>query len=299
MKKTRSIDIQKIKSFVGEIEENELTFVEKFVSEDMAVFMPAGGYCGYSITKDHVHPTVMFTVHFDDLGMIELNGEVFSSKPNTIFFLRENMPHHELISKRPSRFLALFVPFEFLQKIAALYNRSFKDLAASNLFSTPPRLLDSIKVFTEEVKNEAPGKKDIIYGISLRITHILIRMLFEINLDQSKKTETITENFHVNQTIDYIYKNLSKKITVEELASIAHLSVSHFSQIFRRETKESPHRYLLITRLNQSQRLIKEGKLNFTEIAYECGFSSSSHFAAAFQKEFSISPSDFRKKSGF
>ena len=297
MNKPRSTDFQKIKSFVGDIKEADLNFVESFVSDKMALFMPVGGYCGYSITKDHVHPAPMFTVHFDDLSMIELNAKIHTSKPDTTFYLRENRPHHELVSKRPSRFLALFISKELLQETAFLNNCSLSEAPVSSLFQTPYRLIDSLKAFTEETKTDLPGKADIINGIVLHTAHILIRMLFKIENDDPMNSETITENFRINQVIDYIYKNLSQKITVEELASVAHLSPSHFSQVFRRETKESPHRYLLITRLNQSQRLIKEGRLNLTEIAYECGFSSSSHFATAFQKEFSVSPSDYKKKN--
>jgi len=285
-----------IESLAGDIKPDDLHYVESFVTKEIAVFLPVGGYCGYSITENHTHPGAMFTIHFDNLGLMSLNSQLYRSKPDTTFYLPPMIPHHEIADQRPSRFIAMFISENLLQEICNEYGLPGDQLQAPRLFQTPHTLLDTIKLFMEETRSNYPGQKRVLEGITLRIIHILVRTLCNIETEKSINPELITENFRINRVLNYIHENLAEKITIEQLASIAHLSPSHFAQIFRRETKETPHRYLLLTRLLHSQKLILEGKLNLTEIAYQCGFSSSSHFTTAFQKEFSLSPSDFKKR---
>lgn len=292
MEKTTSLG--KIQSFVGDIDAHQLAFVESFLSEKMALFMPVGGYCGYSVTKNHTHPCSMFTIHFDDLGEIEFGGEIYQSQPDTTFFLSPGVPHHELTTNRPARFLALFLSEKLLEEVYRKYEQQ-KKLPIAAIFPTPEGLLESLKAFMQESRSTFPQKEEILEGIVLRVVHILVRMLLGVD-ERQDHPQQITENFRINRVVEYIYRNLDQKITLEGLAAHAHFSVSHFSQLFRRETGESPHRYLLLTRLHHARRLLKEGKLNLTEIALECGFSGSSHLSSAFRKEFGVSPSGYRKK---
>lgn len=293
------INMDRIRSFAGEITEERFTHVESFISDNMAIFIPLLGYCGYARKEDHTHPCPMFLIHFDDLGLLELNGTKYRSKPDTVFFLASETPHHELPSQIPARYLTLLMPDEYLRRIASEYNLCWEGLPVSGTFRTPAGLLNCLKAFMEEVCRDLPGQEQILNGIALQTAHILIRMLFNIDDKPDIRVEFITENYVINQVIEHIYKNIGNKITVEELALVANLSPSYFNQIFRKETGETPYRFILLIRLNHSLRLIDEGKCNLTEIAYRCGFSSSSHFSVAFQKEFSLTPSEYQKKRIF
>ena len=52
--------------------------------------------------------------------------------------------------------------------------------------------------------------------------------------------------------------------------------------------------YLRNERLNYGRALLEENRLSITALAFEAGFSSSSHFAAAFRRSYGVSPSDYR-----
>lgn len=60
-------------------------------------------------------------------------------------------------------------------------------------------------------------------------------------------------------------------------------------------TKLTPARYLQTIRLKAARRMLSddEGK-SVTEVAFDCGFSSSQHFATCFRKQFGVSPTDLR-----
>ena len=53
--------------------------------------------------------------------------------------------------------------------------------------------------------------------------------------------------------IEYIHDNLGKNISLTDLASIANLSLSQFSRVFRQETGLSPHQYSLHARIDHAK----------------------------------------------
>ena len=48
-------------------------------------------------------------------------------------------------------------------------------------------------------------------------------------------------------------------------------------------------------RLNKAAYLLKHTDMNITEIIYETGFGSNSHFSKVFKNKFGVTPSDFAK----
>jgi AraC-like DNA-binding protein len=89
----------------------------------------------------------------------------------------------------------------------------------------------------------------------------------------------------------YIVGNLHRKITVQDLAGVACLSVSRFHEIFRQVTGTTPHQFLLQTRLDQAVGLLSSTSLSVSEISYRTGFSSQSALTNALRKHRGITPS--------
>ncbi len=55
----------------------------------------------------------------------------------------------------------------------------------------------------------------------------------------------------------------------------------------------SPNNLIRNIRLARAAELLKEGKLNITQVSYEIGFSSISYFAKIFKEKYGVSPSDY------
>jgi AraC-like DNA-binding protein len=51
-------------------------------------------------------------------------------------------------------------------------------------------------------------------------------------------------------------------------------------------------------RLEQAARLIRENKINVTQVAYSVGFNNQTHFSTVFKKHFGLSPSEYAEKKG-
>lgn len=88
--------------------------------------------------------------------------------------------------------------------------------------------------------------------------------------------------------------NYEKPVRLDAVARAVELSPYHLCRAFKRVTGVHMHQYLNRLRLRASLEHVAESRVALADIAYRHGFSSPSHFAAAFRKEFRITPSEAR-----
>ena len=83
---------------------------------------------------------------------------------------------------------------------------------------------------------------------------------------------------------EYIEANLSRDITLSELADLAGFSRFHFARAFKRSTGLPPHQYLLRQRIERAKELLALGGLPVTEIAASVGFAGPAPLALTFRR---------------
>ncbi|MBZ9676555.1 AraC family transcriptional regulator [Mesorhizobium sp. ES1-1] len=88
---------------------------------------------------------------------------------------------------------------------------------------------------------------------------------------------------------DYLAENLSRPVRSEELEAITGLDRYALSRHFRAAFSTSPHRFLVMRRLQRARRMITEGE-PLAQIAIEAGFSDQSHFNRQFKKAYGMTP---------
>ena len=90
---------------------------------------------------------------------------------------------------------------------------------------------------------------------------------------------------------------LGEPWTLEMMAASCHLGVTQFVHHFRQATNLTPAHYLAKARVNRaSQLLISDPQRPITDIAFDCGFSSSQYFTNVFTRQAGCSPRQFRSK---
>ena len=103
------------------------------------------------------------------------------------------------------------------------------------------------------------------------------------------------ENLIVSRTLQYIADHVYDKLSVEAVAKETGVSTSHLTALFQRQLNISPGEYIRRVKLEESKGLIREGKMNFSQIAAKLNYSTIHHFSRQFKDNFGISPSEYAK----
>lgn len=82
--------------------------------------------------------------------------------------------------------------------------------------------------------------------------------------------------------------------TLDELASAACLSVNHFIRAFRQQTGMTPHRHIVLRRLERGIGLLKTRGMSVAEVADGTGFATPAHFVATFRRTMGVTPGAFQ-----
>ncbi|MFK0686859.1 AraC family transcriptional regulator [Mesorhizobium sp. IMUNJ 23033] len=88
---------------------------------------------------------------------------------------------------------------------------------------------------------------------------------------------------------DYLEENVERAVRSDELEAGTGLDRYALSRHFRATYSTSPHRFLLMRRLQRARRMIEAGEA-LAEIAIAAGFSDQSHFNRHFKKAFGLTP---------
>ena len=100
------------------------------------------------------------------------------------------------------------------------------------------------------------------------------------------------EDVFIIELRKYIVENIQSELSVQQVSK--HFAISR-AQLYRKLkalTGKSLTDFVRTTRLGIAMQLIEAKQLNLSEIAYETGFSSLSHFSRTFKKSFGKPPSE-------
>jgi AraC-like DNA-binding protein len=112
------------------------------------------------------------------------------------------------------------------------------------------------------------------------------------------KHESTQKDLHkkLKLALAYMVKHLEKKMTIAQLANVAHLSHYHFIRSFRSAYELTPLQYLTRLRLKKASLLLKKTNTSVGNIVPQCGFENESAFIRLFKKEFRMTPMAYRKE---
>ncbi|XSG77045.1 AraC family transcriptional regulator N-terminal domain-containing protein [Herpetosiphon llansteffanensis] len=96
----------------------------------------------------------------------------------------------------------------------------------------------------------------------------------------------------VAQAISWLRQHYAQPIQVEQLADLAHLSVSAFHLHFKAVTALSPIQFQKTLRLHEARRLLVATTLEIGQIGQQVGYASSSQFSREYRRYFGCSPTD-------
>jgi AraC-like DNA-binding protein len=104
---------------------------------------------------------------------------------------------------------------------------------------------------------------------------------------------------HMRLLTAHIDTHLERRITNQELADVAKLSVPHFCRIFKKSFGSPPHLYMMHLRIGRARKLMWTTRTSLTRIAVTCGFADQAHFCKVFRRYEGETPAAWRRSRVF
>lgn len=98
----------------------------------------------------------------------------------------------------------------------------------------------------------------------------------------------------VEQVIQYMKENLTRTLTLREIALIAGYSPSHLSAIFKASTDYSPMDYHNRLRINAAAKALYFTAIQVKEVAIQYGYDDPGYFSRQFKKIMGMSPKSYK-----
>lgn len=101
---------------------------------------------------------------------------------------------------------------------------------------------------------------------------------------------------NIRHALTYLNSHFRENPSMTEVAKRFSYDPNYFCRLFRSSVGVGYKEYVRELKLNYGMRLIRLTDLSITEIAFNCGYESQTHFNREFKAFFKAPPSDFRKK---
>jgi RpiB/LacA/LacB family sugar-phosphate isomerase len=93
----------------------------------------------------------------------------------------------------------------------------------------------------------------------------------------------------------HVKENISRDLSVAELAQIVDMSQYYFSKLFKLSSGTTPHQYVMRQRIERAQECLRETHASLSEIANQVGFETQSHFTSVFRRLAGVTPKLYRQ----
>lgn len=102
------------------------------------------------------------------------------------------------------------------------------------------------------------------------------------------------ENHIVSQVLQIIEESTYKKITVEQICDKLNYSRTYLSKIFKLTTGYTILEYILMNKIREAKKLIREERYNFTQISDMLVFDNPHYFSTVFKKISNMTPTNYK-----
>jgi AraC-like DNA-binding protein len=100
----------------------------------------------------------------------------------------------------------------------------------------------------------------------------------------------------IRRAKEFINEHQTEDLTLGQVAKAVNTSTFYFCKVFKKATGINFTDYLSRVRIEKSKNLLLNPNLRISEIAFEVGFQSLTHFNRVFKKVLGQSPTEYRSK---
>ncbi len=120
----------------------------------------------------------------------------------------------------------------------------------------------------------------------------LTDLLFDVGEEQPAGAPTT-----VQKALNYIERNLNKRVTLDDAADYADISACYLSRVFRKTLDVNFVTYLTTRRMELAKEMLAGTERSITDVAREFSYNDLNYFCKSFKKEVGMSPSEYRRQA--
>ncbi|MBO9618076.1 MAG: helix-turn-helix domain-containing protein [Niabella sp.] len=175
----------------------------------------------------------------------------------------------------------------------------------------PQVTIASGSVITDEAGVYSSGGANSIWNLLLYLVEkytnreiaILLAKFFAIDIDRNSqnafsifKGQKDHNDEDIIKTQDFIEKNISERIAIDQLASLIAVSRRSFERRFKQATNNTVLEYIQRVRIEAAKRKFESRRLNINEVMYDVGYTDTKAFRDVFKKVTGLTPIEYRNK---
>lgn len=254
----------------------------------------------------HFHPEYQLFIVLEGTGTRFVGDNIERFKPGDLVFTGPNLPHlwrsdpeyFEGQNKLMTKGIVVYFHEDFLGDPLLEKNELHEIRQLLSRAQRGMRILGATATEVHRLMKSLPALRDFRSVLQLlEMLDILAHssdfafLASDTYCNSLKKSDTD----RMNRVYDHIMEHFTRKISLEEVASLAFMTPSSFSRYFKSHTNKNFSQLLSEVRIGHASKLMIEQDMGVAEACFKSGFQTLSNFNRQFKSIHRMSPSDYKK----
>lgn len=254
----------------------------------------------------HAHSEYQLFVVLEGTGTRFIGDSIKAFKPGELVFTGPHLPHlwrsdEAYFAKKTSLKTAGIVIYfnehflgdhmmdkEEMVILKKLFNKALRGLEFYG--ETKEQIIQMMQALTT-----MQGIQSVIQLLTILSTMAGTKEYDYISTKAFKTENNPDEADRMNVVYDYVLKNFRRKILLEELSELLHMTPTSFSRYFTIKNNKPFSKFVSEIRIKHACKLLTETDDPIAHICYECGFNTLSNFNKQFKEFMLKKPAEYKK----
>jgi len=273
---------------------------EKIVTSEQQSFFWAKMTCKQFVAPYHYHPEYEIIYIYRGYGQRWVGDSIAHFGPDDLVFIAPDVPHMWQVAPDCPQAEVFYIQF-------------LPDFLGADFFKLPEmqrvrELMEAVRggvMFSASVSKEMRAwiKKFQTHSKAERLLDLL-NILYRLSRDRNSRPLGRSmggarlnrrQEERISKVFQYLNQNLTGPISQAAIARSVRLSSSAFSRLFKSTTGNCFKEVVNELRIAQVCRLLTETNRTISEVAFECGYETLSHFNCQFRQIMKMTPHRYRR----
>jgi AraC-like DNA-binding protein len=246
------------------------------------------------------HEEIEIKYFYEGNCALMIDSDIIFAQPGDITIANPYQVHSNVyIDKYHGKYGALIIGMDFLSDFAKELDLRSLLIGSKNTFRNhiqgDKRLQTIVLRVMEEMREQEENYRLIVRNLMCEFLALLVRSYLVKSEDDAPALREKKQMGIIAPALSKIHAEYQKKLTVEDLSSLSHVSKYHFCRIFKSVMNVTAVQYMMTYRLNLAEMMLKMTDKGIGEIAWQCGFEDEGYFSRCYKKIKGAPPKEVKK----